>query len=83
LGDYDFSATAMETRRKYPNTFFNSGENSQSRILSSKNNKSIKNSFRREDEIKTFSDEGVLRECVGSKPSLKALLKEVFKTHQK
>lgn len=40
-------------------------------------------SFRKEDEIKTLSDEGTLREVITSRSALKEWLKEVLEIERK
>ena len=69
----DFLSQTMETRRKWHNIFQvlkeMSTQNSTSRELLS---------FRNEDEIKIFLNDGKLRDFVTNRPTLKDWLKEVL-----
>lgn len=43
----------------------------------------MKISFKKEGEIKTFSDEGTLKKLITSRASVKELLKEILQTESK
>ena len=74
-----FSSETMETTRKPQNTFKGlKGKNSQARILYT-----VKISFRNENEVKTFSGRGKVREFVASRSSLKGMLKAVLGMERK
>lgn len=69
-----FSSGTIRARNKC-STFF---EMLKEKNLSTQNPISSKSKIQEEGDVKTFSDEGKLREFVASMPTLRELLKEVI-----